>query len=191
MIYKEPAWKNNIVLTSIPIFSDKECSLIIDYNKNKKLETAKVGQSQKKRTKKTTRSSSVNFIPFKDFTPMYQRIEEVLHDININNFGYDNMQITEMAQYTQYKKGDFYDWHIDTEINGMHTMPVRKISMSVLLNDEKEYTGGNFEFFHANSYKIKKGHGIFFSSFLSHRVAKVTKGVRKSLVMWFGGTPLR
>jgi predicted 2-oxoglutarate/Fe(II)-dependent dioxygenase YbiX len=32
---------------------------------------------------------------------------------------------------------------------------------------------------------------VFFASFLLHRVAPVIKGNRKSLVMWFGGSPLR
>lgn len=191
MIFREPSWKKNIVITSRPIFTDKECSHIIDYNKSKNLEMGKVGHLNKGKTKKKVRSSSVNFIPFKDLMPMYQRIEQVLYDININNFGYENMQITEAAQYTEYKKGDFYDWHSDSEINGLNGMPVRKISMSILLNDNNEFNGGNFEFFHSKPCKIKKGYGIFFSSFLTHRVAKVTKGVRKSLVMWFGGTPFK
>jgi PKHD-type hydroxylase len=38
---------------------------------------------------------------------------------------------------------------------------------------------------------LKQGQAIFFASFLRHRVAPVKKGVRRSLVMWFGGPPLR
>ena len=37
--------------------------------------------------------------------------------------------------------------------------------------------------------KLKQGQAIFFASFLRHKVAPVKKGVRKSLVMWFGGPP--
>mgnify|MGYP001291082399 CR=1 FL=1 len=32
---------------------------------------------------------------------------------------------------------------------------------------------------------------IVFASFLHHRVAPVTRGVRQSLVMWFGGEPFK
>jgi predicted 2-oxoglutarate/Fe(II)-dependent dioxygenase YbiX len=39
--------------------------------------------------------------------------------------------------------------------------------------------------------KPKQGHAIFFASFIRHRAMTVTKGNRKSLVMWFGGTPFR
>ena len=39
--------------------------------------------------------------------------------------------------------------------------------------------------------KIKQGQAIFFASFLRHRVAPVKKGIRRSLVMWFGGQPFK
>ena len=42
-----------------------------------------------------------------------------------------------------------------------------------------------------NKVKLVQGQAIFFASFLLHKVAPVTSGVRKSLVMWFGGPPLR
>ena len=41
------------------------------------------------------------------------------------------------------------------------------------------------------SVKLKQGQAVFFASFIRHRVAPVTKGVRRSLVMWFGGTPFK
>ena len=39
--------------------------------------------------------------------------------------------------------------------------------------------------------KIKQGQAIFFASFIRHRVKPVIRGNRKSLVMWFGGTPFK
>ena len=39
--------------------------------------------------------------------------------------------------------------------------------------------------------KLRQGQAIFFASFIRHRGAPVTKGVRKSLVMWFGGPPFK
>ena len=39
--------------------------------------------------------------------------------------------------------------------------------------------------------KIKQGHAVFFASFIRHRVKPVIRGNRKSLVMWFGGTPFK
>ena len=41
------------------------------------------------------------------------------------------------------------------------------------------------------SAKLKQGNAVMFASFLNHRVVPVTRGVRQSLVMWFGGKPFR
>ena len=43
------------------------------------------------------------------------------------------MKITEPAQFTEYPKGGFYDWHMDLDVNGTHEPPVRKISMTIII----------------------------------------------------------
>ena len=72
---------------------------------------------------------------------------------------------------------------------------VRKISMSIILNDNFE--GGAFEFAsygkeecNITPIEAKAGDIIFFTSGMEHRVAPVTKGVRYSLVNWFVGPPV-
>ena len=123
---------------------------------------------------------------------MYKDIEKVMRQTNGNHFGFDGMQITEMAQYTEYPEGGFYNWHVDNDLNMQHEPPVRKISMTLLLSPENEFEGGDLELLdEGNIDKLKQGHAIFFASFIRHRVTPVIKGNRKSLVMWFGGTPLR
>ena len=42
-----------------------------------------------------------------------------------------------------------------------------------------------------NKVKLKQGQAVFFASFIRHRVTPVTRGNRKSLVMWFGGTSFK
>ena len=39
--------------------------------------------------------------------------------------------------------------------------------------------------------KMEQGHATVFASFLNHRINPVRRGVRQSLVVWFGGTPFR
>jgi PKHD-type hydroxylase len=81
---------------------------------------------------------------------------------------------------------------MDLDINGTHEPPVRKISMTILLSDPSTFKGGNLEFMEKNKVpELKQGQAIFFASFIRHRVAPVTKGMRRSLVMWFGGTPFK
>ena len=59
--------------------------------------------------------------------------------------------------------------------------------MTLLLNDDFE--GGDFEINLSQPEKIdvRKGRAIFFPSHILHRVTPVTKGTRKSLVIWVEG----
>ena len=53
------------------------------------------------------------------------------------------------------------------------------------MKTEKQKTKKN------NFAKLKQGHAICYASFINHRVQPVTRGVRQSLVVWFGGKPFR
>ena len=191
----EPRWKSYIVETTKPIFTPEQCQIIINAVRSEPINDAQVGN--KKGIKggvldTKTRTSHISWIPFKKMTDMYKDIEKIMKATNGNHFGFDGMQLTEPAQYTEYPEGGFYDWHVDNDINFQHEPPVRKISMTILLSPENEFEGGDLELVkEGQSAKIKQGHAIFFASFIRHRVAPVTKGNRKSLVMWFGGTPFK
>jgi len=185
----EPIWKSYIVETTQPIFTPKQCQMVIDKGMSLKKEEAKVGMNKPKGgidTKK--RITSISWIPFKDMPEMYRDIEATMLKANGNHFGFDGMKLTEVAQFTHYLKGGFYDWHMDNDVLGKNQPPVRKISMTLLLSDPSTFEGGELEFMHkGKSAKLKQGQAIFFASWLQHRVKPVTQGERKSLVMWFGG----
>jgi PKHD-type hydroxylase len=119
---------------------------------------------------------------------MYRDIEATMLKANGNHFGFEGMQLTEPGQFTHYLEGGFYEWHMDNDVQGKHQPPVRKISMTLLLSDPSTFEGGELEFMSKGKRaKLKQGQAIFFASWLQHRVKPVTKGERKSLVMWFGG----
>jgi len=126
---------------------------------------------------------------------MYKQIENQLSIVNLNHFGFDGVTLTEPAQFTEYPKGGFYDWHMDLNAFGQEGQnPIRKISMTLLLSDPKDFTGGDLLFSEMGDNKplpLKQGQAIFFASFLRHKVAPVKKGIRRSMVMWFGGPPLK
>ena len=117
-------------------------------------------------------------------------------------------------------KKQHYDWHTDgqgdhngarrsiqfhnpSEINLLYTAQpnllgtVRKISVSAMLNDN--YEGGEllFRFLDVNSnlkeVKItpRLGDLVVFPSYIDHKVAPVTKGIRYSVVAWYGGPPFK
>jgi len=191
----EPRWKSFIVETIQPIFTPEQCQMIIEAGRSEPRNDASVGSDKGIKggvidTK--TRTSHISWIPFKKMHEMYKQIEKTMKQTNGNHFGFDGMQITEMAQYTEYPEGGFYDWHVDNDVNMQNEPPVRKISMTCLLSPENEFEGGDLELIKEGKVaKLKQGHAIFFASFIRHRVAPVTRGNRKSLVMWFGGTPFK
>lgn len=66
----------------------------------------------------------------------------------------------------------------------------RKLSLVCQLSDPSEYEGGEFQINPGGSILVPertKGTVIIFPSYLVHRVAPVTKGTRRSLVLWVEG----
>ena len=191
----EPRWKSYIVQTTQPIFTPEQCQMIINAGRSEPKNNAEIGNKQGIKSgviDTKTRTSHISWIPFKKMIEMYKNIEKIMKQTNGNHFGFDGMQITEQAQYTEYPEGGFYDWHTDNDINCQHEPPVRKISMTCLLSPQNEFEGGDLELVkEGQAVKLKQGQAIFFASFIRHRVAPVTRGNRKSLVMWFGGTPFK
>ena len=74
----------------------------------------------------------------------------------------------------------------------------RKLSLSIMLNDESEFTGGEFQML-IDSQTIekpitvphKRERFVFFPAFIVHRVAPVRSGSCKSLVFWALGPKFR
>ena len=189
----EPKWKSLIVETVTPVFSPAQCQDIINMGESLKKEQAQVGTSQPEGKQDTEkRITTISWIPFKKLPEMYQILETLVHRTNGNHFGFDGIQLAEPAQYTHYPVGGFYGWHTDNDVMGKNEPPVRKISMTLLLSSPNEFEGGDLELMdQGKSAKLKQGQAVFFASFIPHRVIPVTRGERKSLVMWFGGPSFR
>ena len=193
MIITEPKWKSWVVETKTPLFTPEQCQKIIESGRRQKPQQAQVGINKPGGgidTKK--RTTTISWLPFDEMEPMYNDINEFIQKANKNHFGFENVEITEQAQFTEYSEGGFYDWHMDTDVNMIHEPPVRKISMTLLLSPENEFEGGDLELMApGKKAKLTQGNAVTFASFINHRVTPVTQGVRQSLVMWFGGTPFR
>ena len=196
MIITEPKWKSYVVETIGPIFTAKLCKEIIDLSSTLKKEQGKVSNPDKVNQDeieydKKRRHSTISWLPFNKMQPMYDDLIYLVQKINRNHFGFSNIQITEKAQVSEYSKGQFYDWHTDNSIDMDREPPVRKLSMTLLLNDPSEFEGGNLEIAGKKMSHMKQGYAAIFASFLQHRVTPVTKGVRKALVVWFSGEPFK
>ena len=193
MIPVEPKWKSLVVETITPVFTPEQCQDIINMGESLKKEQAQVGTSQPQgKTDTEKRITTISWIPFEKLPEMYKILDNLVQRTNVNHFGFDGIRITELAQYTHYPVGGFYNWHTDNDIVGKNEPPVRKISMTLLLSPPNEFEGGDLELMdQGKTAKLKQGGAIFFASFIRHRVKPVTRGERKSLVMWFGGPSFR
>ena len=131
---------------------------------------------------------------------------QIFHSVNLYNkqqWNYD-LDGSDSIQYGIYSDGGFYDWHVDKEPNainmkGENKSLIRKLSMTIWLNDPDEYEGGELDIElkgprkdpRYETFKLSKGSILIFQSDKWHRVRPVTSGVRKSLVTWFRGAPFR
>ena len=114
------------------------------------------------------------------------------------NFQWD---AAEAFQFTQYEKGQYYGWHVDSSESSTQNK-IRKISLTLTLSKPEDYEGGELEFClplsgsSKNQKKIcteilKQGSIVFFPSFVLHQVKPILKGIRHSLVCWHSGEPFR
>ena len=144
------------------------------------------GESQVDTKKRRTK---VFWLPKTDeFFDVYRTIIEMVAQCNNAFYRFHLTGIYEMIQYTVYTGEDqgFYGWHVDMTPTGN-----RKLSLVCQLSDPSEYDGGQLQINNGKIIDIekKKGHVVIFPSYMLHRVTPVTRGVRKTLVVWIDGPP--
>ncbi len=141
----------------------------------------------------TYRSSKIKWLPNNSETKwLYDKIAHLAKKSNDQLWNFDIIGLGEHIQFGEYsaEQSGKYEWHVDIGKNNLH----RKISISIQLSDPTTYDGGDLEFFKSrNIIKApkEKGTAILFPSFILHRVTEITKGTRKSLVIWISGPPLK
>jgi len=121
---------------------------------------------------------------------IFDRMSGLIGQVN-EYYHFDLNGFYEPLQLAQYGENDFFDWHLDF---GAGASSNRKLSLSIQLSDPDSYEGGDLEF-QINNKIIKapraQGTAIIFPSFIMHRVTKITKGQRRSIVGWVSGAPFR
>ena len=142
-------------------------------------------------SEKDVRSSRIKWIPKnKQWEWLYQKLMDMAVDANDNLWDFDLISADEKIQYTEYLAEDegHYTWHQDI---GPGMASQRKVSITVQLSESDEYEGGDLELWRGgnNVVTAQRGAGVtvLFPSYLMHRVTKVTKGKRRSFVLWVGG----
>lgn len=169
-------------------FSDEEISWINNLKNLYPPEKAQIGDSQ---LEDEIRNSEIHWITYDDKSAwLYDRLTKLIMISNKDKWNFSLHSILDSIQYTKYyDNGNHYDWHLDL---GPGSTNHRKISITVQLSDPDEYEGGDFQIMRAtrvDTLPKSKGTVLLFPSYLLHRVTPVTKGIRKTLVLWVGGHP--
>lgn len=142
------------------------------------------------------RTSEVSWIEYaNDSEWLYSRLAYIVNQLNGQFYKFDLYGFSEHFQYTVYRgeNSSHYDWHIDSGMDNGKLSP-RKLSLVLQLSDPEEYDGGELEIMIGkNPTRVTKQKGLIavFPSFRVHRVTPVTRGIRKSLVVWITGPSFR
>jgi len=178
------------------------CDSIIKLGKNKKLDKARIGGSG---YNKDIRNSNVTWLD--DFW-LYRYIHPYIQMANKNagwNYQWD---YSEMFQFTEYKKNQFYSWHRDSwdgpykdHNNKNFNGKIRKLSVICSLVEPSDFKGGELLFQPRDQTNsditieckeiLPRGSIVVFPSYVFHKVNPVTKGKRYSLVSWNLGVPFK
>jgi len=137
------------------------------------------------------RRTNISWLPQSiENIPLYEKIADVFAEVNRRFFHCSLDGFLEQIQLTKYNEDtqDYYDWHTDMSPDDNY-MP-RKLSMVLMLSDPKDFEGGELQIKTKRDNDIldmKKGRAWFFPSYVLHRVTPVTKGIRKTAVLWASG----
>lgn len=168
------------------IFKNEEIERILEYGNQLEWEYGKVPTEMDKEY----RFSKIRWIPKnKETSWIYERIYDFVQQSNRESWNFSIEGFAAKIQLSEYEVDSHYDWHTDVGENCAH----RKISVSVQLTDPSEYEGGELQAMTNKDVQIApktKGTAVVFPSYFLHKVSKVKKGTRKSLVAWIGGPAL-
>lgn len=165
-------------------FSKEECEKIIEIGKKIGLQE---GKTQMETGKKFRDSNICWLYPDTEINFAFERITDIIMNLNSKFFKFDLFGFIEGFQFTHYQEPDGkYRKHVD---RGYNTQ-IRKLSLSIQLSDPSSYEGGDFALYDCAEPIIlpkEQGKLVTFPSYVLHEVKPVTKGERYSLVAWITG----
>ena len=132
---------------------------------------------------------------------------QYIQEANESHFQYDlSTAFASEIHQLEYRPGHYYHWHVDDTLNVrlQYAPPhftavkqetveyVRKLSFSLQLSDEDDYTGGDLQILPEGAGKVetiprKRGTLVIFDSRTRHRIKPVKSGKRYVLVGWVLG----
>lgn len=173
-------------------FSDEQLKNIVEYLDTLPKEPGTVhGGNDNGAVRKSSVAWVSNDSP--QASELYDRMAFIARSINSKFFGFDLFGFVEDMQYTVYEGNEqgHYTWHMDFSDTSPSS---RKLTLVLQLSSPEDYEGGELQTLTSyNEQTIDKKLGLVaaFPSWTLHRVTPVTKGIRKTLVIWVAGPQFR
>ena len=175
------------------VFTNEELQKIRDLGDSLELESAKMANITKQ-TRKWRKSRIAWIHPIKENMWMFKRIICEFRE-------YPEAVDMQSLQYTIYNRGGHYNWHVDRSTNEKDPIAKRRVVAGVIqLSKPEEYNGGDLYLKVPSEeppgegnlssvlveQKIERYYGklAIFPANMLHKVSKVTRGIRRSLVFW-------
>ena len=169
------------------ILTDEQCDALIKEREDRDIEGIRE-QCDHAFTGKITRSTfeQVELIPeTENFNIVHDGSETILRNWYSHLKTFNSFYVEALADFTnfshkyrlmRYKEGGWIHPHMDWH-------PMCTGSLTIALNDESEYEGGDFVFFNQHKVRLKKGEAMVFPAnpFFVHEVREIKKGVRYSV----------
>lgn len=172
----------------VQLLSSEQCNSIIKSVENELWEDGGVSGNPEV---KYVRKVKTQPLPVGQSGWPYTIINELMQFVNKEKYKFDCTGIldNDLPQILKYEENDYFDWHIDVGSE----YPTRKLSFIIQLSDEKDYEGGDVELLNAKLTPLAKKQGsvIIFPSYLTHKISKIVKGTRYSIVGWIHGNSFK
>jgi len=168
-------------------FTNDEINKIISIGDRLALNNAVLDGNQIQTSIRDSKTGWISLTPETEF--LYEKLGFIARQLNGQFFDFDIWGFSEDLQYTIYDSSNaHYTWHVDHGVN-VGPSP-RKLSLVLQLSEPHEYEGGDLEILTSpDPVKIDKQKGLIaaFPSYVLHRVTPVTRGIRKTIVVWLTG----
>jgi PKHD-type hydroxylase len=185
---------NNVPYATIKnIFSNEEIEKIIEIGKSETHSSKTDAMMGDKVQDFSYRKCKLSWIrsDIRENEWIFQKITDAVNLLNSEYYKFD-IDLIQNLQFTEYtSEGDFYGKHLDM---GEYETRPRKISFSIQLSKEEEYTGGDLRFYYSDTAIVadkEMGTMTSFPSYILHEVLPVTEGTRYALVGWVCGPKFR
>jgi PKHD-type hydroxylase len=163
------------------VFTVAEIDRVLDMGKRRLLAVGKVHLGESDARYRKSRIAPLSNEADSEW--LYERLMRVIANVNRQLWNFE-LEALQPIQYGEYAETEYYNWHMDL---GEHPVTqLRKVSITVQLDDPASYDGGDLEFHVAAVQRAARDRGgvVVFPSYLLHRVTPVTRGLRRSLAAW-------